>query len=289
MAMDDAQLIAVWLHGRPAATRKIYGQQARRLQASLGKPLAEASLEDLQRHADGLAHLAPRSQCLALSAIKSLYAFHCRVGTLKLNPSAALTLPRVANDLTERILTEDDVARLLGVPVPARERAMLHLLYVAGLRAAEICGLYWRSLKPREKGEGQVTVTGKGGKTRAILLPASMWAELAALRGQARPTDPVFPSVSDPTKPYSQRTLLRIVKRAAKAVDLTDKVSMHWLRHSHASHALDHGAPITLVRDTLGHASIATTDRYAHAKPNDGSARFLGEMHVPGGMHDAAD
>jgi hypothetical protein len=52
-------------------------------------------------------------------------------------------------------------------------------------------------------------------------------------------------------------------------------VSPHWLRHAHASHALDHGAPLSLVRDTLGHASISTTSAYLHARPGDSSARFL--------------
>ena len=66
-------------------------------------------------------------------------------------------------------------------------------------------------------------------------------------------------------------------KRAAVAAGLSAKVSNHWLRHSHASHALDHGAPIQLVRDTLGHSSVATTNQYAHARPGASSASYLGK------------
>jgi integrase/recombinase XerD len=67
----------------------------------------------------------------------------------------------------------------------------------------------------------------------------------------------------------------RIVKQAAQRAGLSDRVSAHWLRHAHASHALDRGAPVSLVQATLGHASVATTGRYLHARPNDSSARYL--------------
>ena len=67
----------------------------------------------------------------------------------------------------------------------------------------------------------------------------------------------------------------RIVKIAAKRADLSDRVSAHWLRHAHVSHALDRGAPVHLVQATVGHASLATTSRYAHARPNDSSSRYL--------------
>jgi site-specific recombinase XerD len=68
----------------------------------------------------------------------------------------------------------------------------------------------------------------------------------------------------------------RVVKAAAARIGLPGEVSAHWLRHAHASHSLDRGAPIHLVQATLGHASVATTGRYLHARPSESSARFLG-------------
>jgi integrase/recombinase XerD len=67
----------------------------------------------------------------------------------------------------------------------------------------------------------------------------------------------------------------RIVRAAAKAAGIDRIVSPHWLRHAHASHALDRGAKVTVVRDTLGHSSIAVTDRYAHARPGESSGLSL--------------
>jgi integrase/recombinase XerD len=120
-----------------------------------------------------------------------------------------------------------------------------------------------------------VTVYGKGGKTRAVLLPASVWTDLLSLKADGAGTDePVFPSRTrggflTPTQ------VRRLVYRAARDAGLEARPSPHWLRHAHATHALERGAPIHLVQATLGHASVATTGRYLHARPTDSSARYL--------------
>ena len=114
---------------------------------------------------------------------------------------------------------------------------------------------------------------GKGGKTRAVLLPRVTWTLLAALRGEAGPDAPMFRSRRGGLLDASQ--VHRVVKAAAARAGLPPGVSAHWLRHAHASHALDCGAPVHLVQATLGHASVATTGRYLHASPTDSSAKYL--------------
>ena len=69
--------------------------------------------------------------------------------------------------------------------------------------------------------------------------------------------------------------VVKIVQKAAQRAGIEGQVSPHWLRHSHASHSLDHGAPLSLVQQTLGHSSIATTEKYLHAKPDDSSGMYL--------------
>ena len=95
-----------------------------------------------------------------------------------------------------------------------------------------------------------------------------------ALRGGVGPDDLVFRSRKgghlDPSAVH------RVVKAAAERAGLSAEVSAHWLRHAHASHSLDRKAPIHLVQQTLGHASVATTGRYLHARPTGSSARYLG-------------
>src|SRR5690348_8869133 len=104
-------------------------------------------------------------------------------------------------------------------------------------------------------------------------LPAPLWSELIALRSKAATQDPVFPSRSG--KFLDRGRVRMILRQAAGRVGIEGNVSPHWLRHAHASHALDHGAPIHLVQATLGHSSVATTSAYLHARPGDSSARYL--------------
>ena len=147
------------------------------------------------------------------------------------------------------------------------------LLYASGVRVSEVNGLCWRDVQANGDG-AQITVFGKGGKTRAIQLPASVATGLAKLRGEAGEDDPVFRSRKHGGA-LKTVAVLRIVRQAARRAGIELAVSPHWLRHAHASHALDRGAPIHLVQATLGHASITTTGRYLHARPNDSSSRFL--------------
>ena len=156
-----------------------------------------------------------------------------------------------------------------GSSRPAR-----HLTRATGPRwaSAELCTLTWRDAQ--ERGDaGQVAVSGKGKKTRVVLLSPATWQELTGLRDDAGADAPIFRSRKGGNLDPSQ--VLRIVRAAARRVGIRAQVSPHWLRHAHASHALDRGCPIHLVQATLGHASVATTGRYLHARPTDSSARYL--------------
>jgi integrase/recombinase XerD len=96
---------------------------------------------------------------------------------------------------------------------------------------------------------------------------------LAGLRGPAGEDGPVF--VSRKGGRLDPSAVHRVVKAAIQPADLGPAVSAHWLRHAHASHALDRGAPVHLIQATLGHSSVATTGHYLHARPTDSSARYL--------------
>ena len=163
----DAALIALWLHGRPPATRRAYRADAAALLACLGGvPLRRATLADLQVFAASLARLAPASRARRLAAAKSLFAFGHRTGLLPADVARPLRLPRAKNVLAERILEEAEVARLIALEPDKRNHALLRLLYLAGLRLSEAAALRWRDLRRRGAGGGQVTVFGKGGRTR---------------------------------------------------------------------------------------------------------------------------
>ena len=272
-ADDDAQMVRLWLaRSSSPNTRRNYEREARRFLSHIGKPLGSVRMGDLQ---DYIASRPGSSATVALTAaaLKSLFAFAQEVGYLRFNIGAAVKVPPIKNTLAERIMAEADALLMIRQEPSLRNRVLLTVLYGGGLRISEVCGLRWRDLAARDEA-GQATVFGKGGKTRAVLLSAATWTVLTALRGDAPADAPVFRSrkggALDPSAVH------RVVKAAAARAGLPAEVSAHCLRHAHASHSLDRGAPIHLVQATLGHASVATTGRYLHARPSESSARFLG-------------
>jgi integrase/recombinase XerD len=254
-ADNDGQVLSMWLHGRPATTQRAYAYEIRGLLAAIGKPLQAITLGDLQGYFSRLEELAPASRARAVNAAKSLFSFALRIGYLGFNPCAALQSPRVKNTLAERILPEAQVHQMIALEPNQRNRVLLRILYAAGGRVSEVCGLKWRDVQERE-GAGQVTIFGKGGKTRVVLLSPDTWAALISLKGDAGLDDPVFPSRKGKGHLHPAQ-VHRIVRAAAKRASIEGPVSPHWLRHAHASHALDRGAPIHLVQATLGHRRLS--------------------------------
>src|SRR4051794_40373869 len=184
-ASSDDQLIALWLHGRSRHTQRAYLADVERFGSRAGKTLASVTLADLQGFAASLEDLAPATRYRALSAVKSLLAFGHRIGYLPFDVGRVLRLPLFRNRLSERILPESDVHRMLSLEPEKRNRALLTLLYASGIRVSELCALCWRDLQPNGDG-GQITVLGKGSVTRSVQLPASVWKQLMALRGFRR-------------------------------------------------------------------------------------------------------
>ncbi len=269
----DAALIDLWLATkRSAHTRAAYARDVARLTAR-GVPLARLTLADLVAFTATLADLAPASQKRIIAAIKSLLTFAHKTGAIPVNVGAAVPLPRTADGLAQRIVEEEAVLKVLALEPDARKNLILRLLYAGGLRVSELCALRWQDAQPR-KTAGTITVTGKGGTTRTILLRTETWRALQATRPPLiDPTAPIFATRTG--KPVDRQWVHGVVKAAAERAGLPAGFSPHWLRHAHASHALDRGAPISLVRETLGHASLSTTGRYVHARPEDSSARYL--------------
>jgi integrase/recombinase XerD len=220
----------------------------------------------------------PASVARRLSAVRSLFAFAHKVGYLQWNVAAAVTLPPIEDQLARRIVTEEQMVKLLAVLRDKRDNALLRLLYIAGLRISEAAGLRWRHVTPRDGGEAQLTVFGKGGKTREVLIPAFMAEQLLGLKLRLDgPDDPVFRSRSTARRGVAigRRDVWVTVKKAVQRANLPREISPHYFRHSHASHSLTRGAPVHVVQATLGHASLTTTTRYTHARPGDSSAKYL--------------
>jgi integrase/recombinase XerD len=309
---SDQTLIRRWLAEKSARTQEEYARDLEQFVDFVDLPLRYVTLGHLQEYREYLAaqEYAKSSQKRKLSAVKSLFTFGTKLRYFAHNVGAALSTPSVRNDRAKRILSEADLWAILRDEKTLRNHVLLRLFYASGGRISDIEDLRWRDLKDRPdlKGPdgrpgGQVTFFGKGDKTRAVTLYSKVWSLIVRLReeekdaGYGGTDDPVFRSQKGGG--LSRTQLWRIVKKAAtkagvKLTEKTDsdgavkrdengepimtsKVSPHWFRHAHASHALQKGADLELVRETLGHESIETTKTYLHAQPGKSSSYYVDE------------
>jgi integrase/recombinase XerD len=223
---EDAKLIELWLSMKTSRhTRRAYAAEAAHFLKFVHKPLSWVTLMDLQAWADelGQGSLKPASQNRALTAVKSLLSFAQETGYVPFNVGAAVKLRPNRDGLAQRILEESEVARLIEAAPEGRNRVILKLLYVSGVRVSEVCGLKWCDAFARPQG-GQITVFGKGGKTRTVLLKPKVWEQLLSIKGEAKATDPIFSSRKG-GRELDVSQVRRIVYAAASRAGLAQKVS----------------------------------------------------------------
>ncbi|MFD0739085.1 site-specific tyrosine recombinase XerD [Lysobacter koreensis] len=212
---------------------------------------------------------SPRSNARLLSALRAFFAQAVRRGERGDDPTALLDPPKLPRSLP-KALTETQIEALLAAPqvdTPEglRDRAMLELMYAAGLRVSELVNLPATALNLRQ---GVLRVTGKGGKERLVPLgeEAQHWLEryLAQARPQlaaGRARAPLF-LVASATAPSRQQFWVLVKRYGAMAGIEPGKISPHGLRHSFATHLLNHGADLRALQMLLGHSSLSTTQIY---------------------------
>lgn len=210
---------------------------------------------------------SPVTRARKLSAVRSFCRYLRTLGHLTSDPTETVEapirrrrLPKAMSALeTNELLDQGDVGR-----TPKRDRALLELMYAAGLRASEVVGVNLLDLDFRE---GTVRVRGKGNKERMTLFGTACREAIEAyIQGERAPAtetpEPVFTNAKGGR--LTSRTLQNVVKRWARQCGLPPGVSPHTLRHSFATHLLDGGADLKTVQQLLGHESLATTQIYTH-------------------------
>lgn len=272
----------MWLsaeRGRSANTLVAYRRDLRAYVAWLqarGRSLAEVVDTDLVAYVGALRArgLAPASVARGLVPVRALHRFLAEEGRAATDPGARLEMPQVPRGLP-KALSEEEVSRLLATPVGdepvvRRDRAMLEVLYGTGLRVSELVGL---SLGDVDLDAALIRAFGKGSKERIVPVGSlAVRALIAWLDLGGRPSlapdqwrrrgdaEAVFLNTRGGR--LSRQGAWDVLKRRARQAGLEDRVSPHVLRHSCATHMLDHGADIRAVQELLGHASISTTQVY---------------------------
>ena len=286
-AKTDGELLKVWLKSHrdgSAHTVRVYSRVGERFLSALaaaGAGLRTATVEDVLQAVEAMrvkedgSPVKPATVNTYVASVKSFLGFAHRVGYTRFNAGPLIKLKKAPRQVAQRIMGELEVRMLIRAARPGRDRLMLEVAYFGGLRVSELVSLTWSQVIRRDSGEAQLEVVGKGDKVRQVLIPTAIAGPLLASRGDAPTSAPVFGSVRRPGQPLTERAVNYILKNAAARAGVNPAASVHWLRHAHASHAIDNGAPITLVSATLGHADLKTTSVYAHARPGESSGRYL--------------
>ncbi len=208
----------------------------------------------------------PVTRARKLSSLRTFVKYLRRIGKLTTDPTESLEAPIRRRPLP-KALNKNQTQELLDQDEPtentARDRAILELLYGAGLRVSEAAGANVREVDLKE---GTIRVLGKGNKERIAFFGSTCRTALKDyLAGERVPPltgDPLFTAKSG--KRLSTDAIRRLIKKWTASVGLPPEVSPHTLRHSFATHLLDNGADLKTVQQLLGHESLATTQIYTH-------------------------
>jgi len=236
----------------------------------------------------GARQYAARSNARLLSTLRAFYAQQLRLGAIAEDPSALLDSPKLGRSLP-KALSESEVEALINAPdveTPAglRERAMVELMYAAGLRVSELVALPASAVNLRQ---GVLRVRGKGNKERLVPMgeEAQHWLEryLADARpgfAAGRMLEPLF--LGRGGEPLSRQQFWTLVKKLAVRAGIDPgRVSPHGLRHSFATHLLNHGADLRALQMLLGHSSLSTTQIYTLVA-REGLKRLHAQHHPRG-------
>lgn len=297
ISADNARLITrfierIWSEdGLADRTLEAYRRDLEQLSRWLetrGRSLADAGREDISAY-HGSQPVSVRSMARRQSAFRRFYAQLVRDDTAQEDPTLLMQRPRLPRGLpkalAEREIESLVVAPDITTPLGQRDRAMLELMYSSGLRVSELVDLPLSGLNTRQ---GVLRVTGKGGKDRLIPVGEEALAHVETYLREARPAlakghgQPSALFLSRRGDAMTRQMFWTLVKRYALQVGIPAKrVSPHVLRHSFATHLLNHGADLRALQMLLGHSALSTTQIYTLVA-KEGLKRLHAQHHPRG-------
>uniref|UniRef100_UPI00396A1CA8 site-specific tyrosine recombinase XerD n=1 Tax=Alloalcanivorax marinus TaxID=1177169 RepID=UPI00396A1CA8 len=287
-ALIDAWLDGQWLErGLSRHTLESYGRDLRQFGqwlAARGGGLACCQRLDVLEYLAERVGISARSLARQLSAMKSFFRWMKRENRIAEDPTLNVARPRLGRPLP-KTLSEDEVEALLAAPdlddpLGLRDRAMLEVLYAAGLRVSELVGLTLSQVNTRQ---GLVRVVGKGDKERLVPLGEEALHWLARYLRDGRPAllgedrEVLFPGRRGTR--MTRQTFWHRIKQLAVRAGVQKPLSPHTLRHAFATHLLNHGADLRVVQLLLGHSDLSTTQIYTHVAQH--RLREVYEAHHP--------
>lgn len=268
------EAIKQWLYGKSPSTVRNYSRVINNYINYLGDThIANSTKSDLRDYIELLISQGASTNTLNTygNIIKSFFSFLNMESHAITNITANVKVPKPVSAVRERILNRQEIDAMVTLETNQRNRLILQLLFFCGLRVSELTSLKWQDIKDNGS-TAYIHVTGKGNKQRTLIIPVLLWQQIKAFKGSSDNNSPVFPSRKGGSH-LTQKAVWDVVSTASNRIGIS--ASPHWLRHTHATLALQNGADVHQVSTSLGHASIATTSKYLHARPDNCSSLYL--------------
>ena len=242
-------------------------EYARETDAPIDQALVRRYLAHLQRK-----RYARSSAARKTAALRAFFAYLVKQGIIEADPTEGVRTPKQSRRLP-KVLGEDHIQALMDAPDPGtptglRDRAILELLYATGMRISELLSLKTRDVT---SGSDEIRIIGKRNKERIVLVGSHALDAVAAYVLEGRPKLAAL-AENPPDALFLGRrgtalvatSVRRMLDKHVRAVSLSLKISPHTLRHSFATHLMDHGAYLRSIQELLGHESARTTQIYTH-------------------------
>jgi len=278
-ADPDGETITSFLHNRPENTRQAYRRDVRDFRAFYLGALADVSIADLQHWITAMQRRGLKGSTIRrkFATVAGLLKHALATGRVEAIPALnEVQLGPRPNTVARRILSREQVQRLIDHAPSERAGFALRLLYFTGLRVSELCALRWADLS-EQQGRGWATIEGKGGKTRVVGIPQQLWADLWRWH-EWRGGECIIGADRFEVHDWVQLAAKSAGLRNAAGQPLA--VSPHWLRHCHITHARMAGCDWEELAEQAGHSSPDITRKvYAHLRRGKTSADYLEEQH----------
>ena len=262
LLVEETKLLATILYQKSSNTRLAYESDIKQFFGFYrGKTLKDITTAHVVVYFKEHPNLKESTKARIKSSLSSLFSFCVKQRYLKENPCQNFDSIRVPDQTQFKILSIEEVRRMIDLEPNPRNRFFIRLLAKTGLRVSEAISLTLENFKERD-GECFIIVIGKGSKTRTVKIPPEYLTEARDLAlkntSNMHQNSPIL-RAKNTLKPISRKAAWDIVKNAAVRAGLSADVSPHWLRHFHATYSLKMGDDLRVIQATLGHSSMQLT------------------------------
>jgi len=276
---QDTITISGWLIGKADRTKRTYSKIIRNFflfHPRTGiKGVGPAHITTFLKDAENRG-VKSTTLNLYLNALSSLFKFAVKQRRIVQDPTQGLKNYRITNLVYQKVLDLEQIQQMLIRTPRPRDVLLLKMLFYLGLRVSEVTEIRISDFVFRKDGV-VLNIRGKGSKLRQAPLGPELWLAIEEyISAQSlRPNDYLFSDEKDSSRKLSSFAIWRAVRASAKRAKIHPLPSPHWFRHTCATLSLEGGAPIHVVKERLGHASLSTTQIYLHAKASEGLSQYL--------------